>query len=79
MPSETPLAALRSAIFQPEAEEHQPVRPFWCNASVTARHAGIVPSPAKPLVQSVEGTPEVVAAWLRAVADQLDPPKRPTR
>jgi hypothetical protein len=29
--------------------------------------------------QEVRGTSPVVAAWLRAVADQLEPPQRPTR
>lgn len=29
--------------------------------------------------QEVRGTPPVVAAWLRVVADQLDPPRPATR
>lgn len=29
--------------------------------------------------QVVEGEAAPVAAWLRAIADQLDPPKRPMR
>lgn len=29
--------------------------------------------------QTVEGDAAPVAAWLRAVADQIDPPKRPMR
>ena len=29
--------------------------------------------------QGVEGEAAPVAAWLRAIADQLDPPRRPTR
>jgi hypothetical protein len=41
--------------------------------------AEIIDQRAPRLRQTTEGPPKVVAAWLRAVADQMDPPKRPTR
>lgn len=46
----------------------------------TAEIAGLGSGPGQQLIkQRVEGTPETVAAFLRAAADQIHPPKRPTR
>jgi hypothetical protein len=40
---------------------------------VFAAHDGLTTGATE--TQEVRGTPPVVAAWLRAVADQLDPPR----
>ena len=47
--------------------------PRWHRVLVTTEEPGAV----RPVSQTTEGGDAVTAAWLRAVADQIDPPKPP--
>lgn len=69
-----PPPASGSRPEDPERWEQQLKR-----AAVAWHSATVIDETQPALKQTTSGPPKVVAAWLRAVADQLDPqPKRPT-